>query len=139
MKYFVRKLTAGLSLLLSVNVFASTWNATIVGNDTVAYFFDADTVQKTPDGHVLVWEKSVQKKQADSDGAWSTAWRVKLNCKKRTSQVLTSSDYGSDGQFIKSRNMPGVETEVVPDSIAEALLKIACEPNFPNDKSGKNF
>ena len=32
-----------------------------------------------------------------------------------------------------------MEREVIPDSTGEGMLKIACEPIFPNDKSGKNY
>jgi len=83
--------------------------------------------------------KSVNTTKPDSDGSWATAFRWKINCAKRTIQTLAWSSYGNDGKFIRSGSTPGVESEVVPDSIGEGILKIACEPNFPNDKSGNSY
>ena len=128
-----------LSIALITPVFASTWNFLWVGNDEARFFFDADTVQKTPDKSVLIWIKMVNTTKPDADGSWATAARWKIGCPRRTIQTLSTSTYGSDGKFIRSASVPGAETEVVPDSTGEAMLKIACEPNFPNDKSGNNY
>lgn len=126
--------------LLSINsAFASSWNYASIGNDDAAYYFDAETVQKNPNKTVLVWIKYVQKTKADSDGSWSTANRWSLNCNKRTLQSLQASTYDRDGKFIKSYPKPTDESVVVPDSVGEAMLKIACDPTFPNDKSGKAY
>lgn len=134
------RISTGLLLLIFTSTtFASAWNFVWVGNDEIQYFFDADTVEKTRDRNVLVWVKAVNTTKADSDGSWSTAYRWKFNCSKKTGQSLAWSSYDSDGKFVRSGSTPGVEKEMVPDSLGEAMLKIACEPNFPNDKSSKDY
>lgn len=118
---------------------ASTWNYVWVGNDESQIFFDADTVEKLKDKTVLVWIKSVQTSSPDSDGSWATALRWKFNCSKRTLQPLMWSSYDQDGKFIKSNSTPGDESAVIPDSLGEGMLEVACEASFPNDTSGKSY
>lgn len=132
---------AALSLgLLSVtSAFASSWNYAWIGNDDATYYFDAETVQKNPNKTILVWVKYVRNTTPENDGSWATASRWSLSCSKRTLQSLQSSAYDRDGKFIKSYPKPSDEQVVVPDSIGEAMLKLACEPTFPNDKSGKFY
>ncbi len=133
------RFTAFFFFVVSASAFASTWNFAWVGNDEVRYFFDADTVVKTRDRNILVWVKMVNTTKADSDGRWSTAARWKINCTKRTIQFLSWSSYGNDGKFLRSGSTPGTESEVIPDSNGEGMLKIACDPIFPNDMSEKNY
>ena len=134
------KLTfAAASLFMLDAAEASSWNYPSIGTDDSLYFFDADTVEKTRDKNVLVWVKQVNKVKADSDGTWSMASRWKINCIKKTIQKLSWSVYDIDGKFIKSNSTPGQEAGVVPDSIGESFLKIACDPSFPNDKSEKIY
>lgn len=139
MRNLARHTVTAFFLAISTTALASTWNFAWVGNDETRYFFDADTVEKTRDRSVLLWVKTVNILNADSDGSWSTAYRWKVNCQKKTVQTLAWSSYGADGKFIRSGSSSGAEREVVPDTVGEAMLKIACEPNFPNDKSGKSY
>jgi hypothetical protein len=44
-----------------------------------------------------------------------------------------------NGEFVKSDGSPDAIVAVIPDSSGEAVLKIACEQNFPKDTSGKNY
>jgi len=118
--------------------FASEWNFLWVGNEDTRFFFDADTVEKNRDT-ITVWIKTVQTTRPDRDGSWATALRWRMNCTKRTIQTLAMSVYDRDGKFIRSVNATGQESAVVPDSTGEAVLKIACEPNFPRDTSGIKY
>jgi len=120
------------------NARASTWNFAWVGNEETRYFFDADTVEKNKE-FVTVWIKTVQTTAPDNDGSWAMALRWRMNCSKRTILSLASSTYDKDGKFIKSATPSGSETPVIPDSTGEAMLKIACEANFPRDSSGDRY
>lgn len=127
-------------LMLGGTAFASTWNVLLgVGNDETRYFFDSDTVVKTRDRNILVWLKAVQTTKANSDGSWAVALRWKMNCSKNTIQIISYSSYNRDGKLILSDSKPRMEHEAAPDSIGEAVLKIACEPIFPNDKSNISY
>lgn len=139
MKTLARASLIAFFVLLTTNAFASTWYFLWVGNDEVRSFFDADTIEKTRDRNILLWLKTVNTTKANSDGSWSMAFRWKIGCSKRTVQTLAWSSYGSDGKFIRSGSNPEAASEVIPDSMGEAILKIACEPVFPNDKSGNSY
>ncbi|WP_448479903.1 surface-adhesin E family protein [Pseudoxanthomonas mexicana] len=117
---------------------AATWNYIAAGNEKTLYFFDADTVQKTGNA-VTLWVKTVRTRQADSDGSWATALQWRINCASRTIQTLSWSSYNNSGDFIESNNKPSSPTPATPDTTGEAVLKIACEPSFPKDTSGKNY
>jgi hypothetical protein len=118
--------------------FASTWFGTAAGNDDTYYFFDADSVEKNRE-ITTVWIKTVQIHRAEDDGSWATAYRWRMNCSKKTIQTLTASIYDKDAKFIKSFPNAGRESEVVPDSTGEAMLKLACTADFPKSKSGKGY
>ena len=126
------------SLAFSQSALSATWNYSGVGNDDANYFFDQDTVAKTGDT-VMVWMKSVQTRNLDTDGSWATAYKWRINCAKRTMQTLTASAYEKNGKFINSLSTPGREEEVIPDSLGEGILKIACEADFPKNKPGKKY
>jgi len=126
------------SSICGSSAFASSWNFTSVGNDETRYFFDAETVEKTRDITTL-WVKTVQVNRPDTDGSWASALRWRINCVKRTIQGLGYSTYDKDGKFIKSSSSALLEDAVIPDSTGEAMLKIACEPNFPRDTSGVKY
>ena len=117
---------------------AATWYGMDVISDDSMYFFDADTVERSP-GAVVVWVKTVRISSADRHGAWSTAFRWRVNCSARTIQILAFSDYDNSGKFIRSINNPGTASPVYPDSTGEGVLKIACESNFPNDPSPDKY
>lgn len=117
---------------------AATWYGIDVGTDESLYFFDADTVERSPSA-VTVWFKTVRISSADKDGAWSTAYRWRFNCSARTIQVLAWSDYDNGGRFIRSNNNPGTHSPVYPDSTGEGMLQIVCESNFPRDSSEEKY
>ena len=127
-----------LTTLASTPVTASTWYFAWAGNEDTRYFFDADSVEKSKDV-VVVWVKTVQVSKVDSDGSWSNALRWRFNCVRKTIQNLAISRYGQDGKFISSAAGSSTETLVVPDSTGDAMLKIACKANFPNDKSEVDY
>lgn len=138
MKNLLKLSAAVFFSFVSLNASASTWNVVSI-NDDALYFFDADTVEKTRDKNVLVWVKLVRTTKADADGSWADALRWKFNCPKRTIQTLAWSSYDRDGTFIRSSQATGKESEVIPDSVGETILKVACDPSFPNDKSEKYY
>lgn len=119
---------------------ASSWNFPFaIDVKERAYYFDADSVEKNGD-FTIVWFKTIQKRNLDTDGSWATAFRYKFNCVKKTVQGLGYTTYDSDGKYLKSRDQ---STEIIypaPDSIAEAMTKLVCKNNFPNYKSSdKDF
>ncbi len=118
---------------------ASNWHfIATVTTDQSLFYFDADSVVKERES-VLVWIKAVRMHTPDKDGAWASATRYKFNCKKRTRQYLSSSDYTQTGDFIKSYPQSGSEAEVVPDTVAEHFLSMSCAPDFPRSKSQKFY
>lgn len=140
MNYSKKICTTSFLLLLSASTLASSWNFISIGNfDKYLYFFDADTVDKSSGSNINIWVKSVAIKTPSNGEAWSTAVRWKINCAKRSTQIIACSEYGHDGKFLKSGSATGQENEVVPNSMGEEMLKIIYEPNFPNDKSEKNY
>lgn len=124
--------------LHSTLTFASTWNFVWVGNENVRFFFDADSIEKTKD-QIMIWMKTVQVKNPDTDGSWSTAARWKINCTRKTIQTIAMSTYTKQGNFIKSYSGVTDEQVVTPDSTGDGMLKIACKSNFPNDTSEKEY
>lgn len=123
-----------LSALLSLfgaSAFASEWNSFLsVKNDNAEFFFDAESVNKTKDS-VTLWVKTVQKSLPHDDGSWSTAYNWQMNCQKRTIKLLSRSTYDSANKLIKSSSGSGSENSVVPDSVGEGILKVACMADFP--------
>lgn len=119
---------------------ASTWNtfAQAFNSETALYYFDADTVQKQGE-NVTLWVKYVKTVVPDKDGSWSTASKYVITCGKRKAQVLTSSIYDKNTKFIKTYSTPEAPSDIVPDSILEAIYVAVCTPNFPKDKSGKLY
>ena len=117
---------------------ASSWYTTNVGNNDTSYYFDAESVSRTKDV-ILVWIKTVQNYAVDTDGSWATAYRWKFNCTRKTIQTMASSTYDKDGKFIKSNTNPSGETEVIPDSTGEGMLRLTCAADFPKNKSEKDY
>lgn len=129
-----KRIIAAISLSLFVSAgFASEWNNFLsINQKDDEYFFDAESVEKSKD-IVSVWIKSVRTYTADSDGSWSKAIRLRMNCPRRTIQVVSSSTYNSDGKFIKSSSSVGSEEIAIPDSIGDGLLKVVCLADFPKN------
>ena len=123
---------------LSPAATAATWNYISAGNEETLYFFDSDTVERSSNVETL-WIKTDQVSSPDKGGAWSTALRWRMNCSARTIQTLAWSDYDNAGNFIRSNNKSGTANLALPDSTGEAVLKIACQANFPRDTSGKDY
>jgi hypothetical protein len=121
------------------SAFASNWHYSTAGNDETYFYFDADTIEKNKDKTILLWIKTVQTEKPESDNSWATAARWKIHCAKRTIQSLMMSMYDEGGKFMKSISTPGPEQNVIPDSTGEAILKIACDPTFPNDKTASRY
>lgn len=119
-------------------VLASSWNYASAGNDSMKFYFDADSIEKAK-GVVTVWIKIVYTGELTEEGVRARAMRWRINCTKKTIQRLTASTYDDNGKFISSTTSAGTEDAVIPDSTGEAMQKIACEPTFPNDKSNPNY
>ena len=134
----LRVFGAILATLISGAASASSWHFAWVGNKETTYYYDAESIERSKDT-ITVWVKTVQVNRADTDGSWASALRWRFNCSKRTIQSLAVSLYDKDGKFLRSSNNPGAEDAAIPDSTGEAMLKIACKPNFPNDKSGNDY
>lgn len=122
----------------SASAFASSWHWATFSNDETQYFFDADTVEKNRE-IVTVWVKTVEVKGPSSSGTLASAQRWRMDCMKRTLQVMAASTYDKDGKFIRSFQAADKPEVVLPDSTGEAMLKVACAPDFPKDKSGKLY
>lgn len=128
------------SSLLVNTAAASTWNTftQAFNKDIGLWFFDADTIQKQKDT-ITIWIKYVNTVKADNDGSWATASRYIFTCSKRKTQVLTSSIYDKDGNFIRSYPTPGSQVDITPDSILEGIYTAVCKPDFPKNKSGELY
>lgn len=131
-------LLAASSISVTTGASAATWYLSAPVNSKTLFFFDADTIERSPES-VTLWVKSVETTKPDADGSWSTAQLWKFNCSARTAQSLSWSTYNNSGEFIESYNKPASPKPVVPDSIGEAMLKIFCQPNFPRDTSGNYY
>lgn len=124
-------------LVLIITVFSVSANAANWGifstytKDTI-YFFDIDTVNKSNDT-VTLWTKSVNDENApNKTGFYSLASREVYSCSKRTYLTLTSTSYSKDHTFIETYNAPSnnSETAIIPDSVADGLLKEVCAKDF---------
>ena len=106
---------------------------------SAVYFFDKDTVTRQGDG-VTLWVKYVRDMAGPSDreGSYSTTYRVTYSCSRRTSRITTVSAYDKLGVFLRTTG-PFVEDDVVPESIGEAVLTVACSKNFPNAPSDSTY
>ena len=121
-------------LIASSSTHASIWNLVVdFYSKEVALFFDAESVEKQGDFR-FVWYKIVRKNTVASDGSWSTAIRYKLDCKNKTLQNLSTSDYDVNNKFMKSYPSGQVQMPI-PDSLGDTVVKVSCKSNFPNDKS----
>jgi hypothetical protein len=126
------------AISLSPSAFSATWNNMAVGFNKSLYFFDADTVEKNANS-VTLWIKTVQISAPDTQGAWATAVRLRINCTAKTFQTLAASDYDNEGNFIKASNKSESPAIAAPDTTGESIIKIACESNFPRDTSEKYY
>src|ERR1700730_16584547 len=117
--------------IFSLSGHAATWNVFSVFVEKSLYFFDSEsTIKSGPT--VTVWVKQVQDESSlGPDDVASVAYREVFNCAKRTYQVLQSLNYARDGAVKSSYATPGAMAEVVPDSIADGLMKAACQLDFP--------
>jgi hypothetical protein len=113
---------------------ASTWNYfNAAGNNSSRWYFDADTVSRVGD-LVTVWVKYVNEPSTpDSDGSHSTASRTVYDCANRSSQILASVVYDRDGKFVRTFPNPGDVRAIGVGSVAEAIHRLACAPNFPRE------
>ncbi len=133
--HFKKAMLCASLLVISSSSYASSWHlVTNFYSKEIALFFDAESVEKQGD-HRFVWYKFVRKNNADSDGAWSTATRYKIDCKNRTIQNFSTSDYDFNNKFLKSYPMSTQVKIPVPDSLGDEVVKVSCKSNFPNDKS----
>ena len=136
---FTKASIASAALVLGTQAaMASNWHFAWVGNKEVRYFFDVESIERAKD-IIIVWIKTVQMSQPDTDGSWASAMRWRFNCPKKTIQSLAISFYDREGKFLRSGTGGSTESVVIPDSTGEAMLKIACKPGFPNDKSGDDY
>lgn len=122
------------SIAFSTSASASTWNAILTDNREAFYFFDSDTVERSP-GVVILWVKVLRINDPTADGSWVGAFRWKLNCSARTIQTLTASTYNFNGEYIGTSNDSSTPSLVVPDSSGEYVWKMACEEDFPRNTS----
>lgn len=122
-------------LIISLEANASTWQFLYTfSHSEFAIFFDSDSVERNGDNR-LIWYKFVRKNAPDSDGAWASASKYKINCRDKSYVVLHTSDYNKDNIFIKSYPGSPVVNFPVPDSAAETIVKISCRANFPHESS----
>jgi hypothetical protein len=119
---------------------ASTWNYfNAAGNGSSRWYFDADTVSRVGD-QVTVWVKYVNEPSTpDSDGSYSTASRTVYDCSGKTSQILASVVYDREGRFIKTFPNPGNVRPIGEGSVAEAIQRMACAPNFPREPGASGY
>ena len=111
-------------LICSAMAHASSWNWTAVEGGDSEFFFDAESVQKAGDT-VTVWVKLVKK---DLTGASAMRW--KYDCAKRTMQSSNFTRFDGQNKFLTSSSKIH-EQDVLPDSLGDVFMRIACSPRFP--------
>ncbi len=105
-----------------------------VGNGSILYFFDPETVVKNGDS-ITIWLKYVnEEKSPDTDGSYSTAQKEEFVCSKKTNQVLLSSTYNKNQQLVLTSTKNGPILDIQPNSMASEMIKIICSPDFPQNK-----
>ena len=136
----MQSLTASALLACCGVVSASTWNYFLAaGNNSSRWYFDADTVSRVGD-LVTVWVKYVNEPaMPDADGSYSTASRTVYDCSNKSSQILATVVYDREGKFMKTFPHPGEVRAIGAGSVAEAIHRIACAPNFPRASGGAGY
>jgi len=122
----------------SASVFASSWHLIFSSDTDIAQFFDAESVEKSPDG-VSVWLKLVRLNAADAQGVWSSAIKWRIHCTKKTIQWLARSEYDQNNKFIRSYEGSPKLKAIVPDSKGDEIARIVCQPDFPRNTSEKDY
>src|SRR5512140_3363363 len=88
--------------ICSTAAHASSWRYLNAASDDMVAYFDAESVVKKGNT-VTLWIKYVNEPNTpDSDGSYSSAQKMVYFCKKRTSQVLTSTSYDKSKKIIRA-------------------------------------
>jgi hypothetical protein len=121
--------------LCSVAAHASNWKVLDSGNNAMVNFVDAETIDKKGDNITIWWKQIYDEGSVLSDGSYSMAERVVVNCKNKTLQVLMWTDYDKSQKYMSSSSTPGKVAETIPDSVGQGVLKEVCNKNFPSNLS----
>ncbi|MES2585669.1 MAG: surface-adhesin E family protein [Pseudomonadota bacterium] len=138
-KSFILKTVVLAMITYGSVVQAADWYGTNAFSNTAAYYFDRSSVVKS-NGNITLWVKTVKDTKSEiSHGVYSYASKNTYFCSTKSSQNTFESQYGKNGDFIKSFPEVGPIEPIIPGSVGEDMLKIVCSPNFPNDLSNKNY
>jgi hypothetical protein len=122
------------------------WVLFIKNSSNDEYFYDRETLSKLPKGIIKVWVKQIHsvegrkiyiQQRADkglSTKSYETLNHIldlwEINCLKRESRLMATSDRSTDGTILDSANFQRQPTEgwspISPDSLGEILYKTVC-------------
>ena len=117
-------------------------------NKSHYWMYSLKRITRSPKGAVRMWVKQTPSHEALASGStkreliakreelglttrgyenWSYSLiQFDLKCRQRKTRFLMRVDYNSDGNVLDTHEETGQWDEVVPDSVAERMLNVAC-------------
>jgi hypothetical protein len=102
-------------------------------NNEGPLYYDSEKIVYMLDGKVSIWERIVlnetnRGKPIPENYTYSVVKNV-FNCSSKQYNVMSHYEYSIDNRYLISHKFPAEEQpdDVLPGTIAEALMKIACK------------
>ena len=121
---------------------SAKWYFLVNGStDSSALFFDYNSIEKQGDTItlLLLGKRVLDLDKPDTDDIYAVAMKTTCFCSKRTSQILASSIYDKNGDFIRTFTDL---TNVVPikgNAMAEGILNVLCGEDFPQPNGSEAY
>lgn len=121
---------------------AGDWNvfsfSTVQGKD--AYLFDSSSVQ-IHNNMKTVWIKRVNWGEPDpnSDSDYADDMQWEFNCSQRKAKVLAQIKLNDKLKTVYSSFAESDLISIPPDTKIDLIYKNVCQPDFPKNKTGKNY
>lgn len=129
----MKKIILSAALFVITNfAFASEWYFLIGETSDRAVFFDKESAVR--EGHTLtMWVRHIALSESKllAANVFSYTTKVKYDCTKKTATILGGVAYNKKRETVNQIKQLE-EQGIVPDTIGEALFKIACVKSFPN-------
>ena len=135
-----------LSLLLAISIFfdysvAVVWGADwkqVRSTNSATLYYDTEEITHPTKDIVKVltkWaytEKGIKNaKEIFGENYKNLSYSIKsyeINCKDKTSRILSITDYNKDGSVIPSNSKTNAEwSRISPESVLESLYKMVCK------------
>lgn len=94
-----------------------------------AWFIDVSSI-RTVYGDKRFWIASVNSK---TEGSAYTMIMVQANCTEQTYKFITLTSYNDDGTVIGTESGNNAVQYVIPGTLGESAIKMACSTSFPDD------